>query len=126
MNTRGNTITEAHRNTFEWIFKEDATSGPEGSNLSINNIGNATSENTRCSESRSFVTWLRTGNDVFWISGKPGSGKSTLMRFLAHNSRTKSVLQSQYAGAMILAAFIWSAGSSTQRSQKTLFGSLLH
>ncbi|KAK5459592.1 hypothetical protein LTS15_003721 [Exophiala xenobiotica] len=32
-----------------------------------------------------FVKWLRTGTEVFWISGKPGSGKSTLMDFIYQN-----------------------------------------
>ena len=32
-----------------------------------------------------FVHWLQSDEDVFWISGKPGSGKSTLMDFVFHN-----------------------------------------
>ena len=27
--------------------------------------------------------WLRSGSGIFWISGKPGSGKSTFMKFIA-------------------------------------------
>lgn len=29
-----------------------------------------------------FTNWLGTSGQIFWISGKPGSGKSTLMHFL--------------------------------------------
>lgn len=32
-----------------------------------------------------FVHWLQGDDDLFWISGKPGSGKSTLMDFVFHN-----------------------------------------
>jgi hypothetical protein len=34
-----------------------------------------------------FVNWLESGTDLFWISGKPGSGKSTLMDYIYHNIR---------------------------------------
>jgi ABC-type lipoprotein export system ATPase subunit len=27
--------------------------------------------------------WLSSHDSLFWITGKPGSGKSTLMKFLA-------------------------------------------
>lgn len=29
-----------------------------------------------------FVDWLRNGSQVFWVSGKPGSGKSSLMAYI--------------------------------------------
>src|ERR1700733_637613 len=29
-----------------------------------------------------FVSWLQSGAGIYWISGKPGSGKSTLMKYL--------------------------------------------
>jgi hypothetical protein len=32
-----------------------------------------------------FVEWLRTGTGIFWINGKPGSGKSTPMDFIYQN-----------------------------------------
>ncbi|KAK5272204.1 hypothetical protein LTR99_010692 [Exophiala xenobiotica] len=32
-----------------------------------------------------FVKWLHTGTKIFWINGKPGSGKSTLMDFIYQN-----------------------------------------
>ena len=40
------------------------------------------------------MDWLSSSEGLFWIYGKPGSGKSTLMDYLAHNSRVVSNLQS--------------------------------
>ncbi|CEL04889.1 hypothetical protein ASPCAL06013 [Aspergillus calidoustus] len=58
--TRENHILGKHDGTFEWIFDE----GPETGST--------------------FLSWLRSPADggIFWIQGKPGSGKSTLMKFL--------------------------------------------
>lgn len=38
------------------------------------------------------ATWLRSGSGVFWIQGKPGSGKSTAMKFMLQDERTLDVL----------------------------------
>ncbi|KAK5053339.1 hypothetical protein LTR84_002313 [Exophiala bonariae] len=32
-----------------------------------------------------FVNWLRNETNIFWISGKPGSGKSSLMEYIYQN-----------------------------------------
>ena len=39
------------------------------------------------------MEWLSSSKGLFWIYGKPGSGKSTLMDYLAHNSLVVSSLQ---------------------------------
>lgn len=46
----------------------------------------------------SFSSWLRgDGADkIFWISGKPGSGKSTLMKYIAERDRAKMILRNTY------------------------------
>ena len=49
-----------------------------------------------------FVNWLESGTDLFWISGKPGSGKSTLMDYIYHNiqpEKTGSDLLRAWAGS---------------------------
>ncbi|KAJ1326043.1 ankyrin repeat domain-containing protein 50 [Microdochium nivale] len=38
--------------------------------------------------------WLRSGNGIFWVSGKPGSGKSTFMKFLLKDPRTAELMHS--------------------------------
>ena len=64
-------IVEAHETTFEWIF---------------GNSGDANSPERR------FLEWLENDNGSFWISGKPGAGKSTLMKVLACADQTKRYL----------------------------------
>jgi ABC-type glutathione transport system ATPase component len=40
-----------------------------------------------------FQHWLREGYGVFHISGKAGSGKSTIMKFLVRDERTETELE---------------------------------
>ena len=70
--TRHEKIEQAHANTYEWIFRKPM---PENS------------------ESVRFIEWLEQENDIFWIHGKPGSGKSTLMKFICNNDRTRDHLR---------------------------------
>lgn len=41
-----------------------------------------------------FEAWLKNDTHLFWISGKPASGKSTLMNYIATAPETLSILQS--------------------------------
>jgi hypothetical protein len=70
-----------------------------------------------------FVTWLRSDGGLFHISGKAGSGKSTLMKFLCSHKRTKEELR-VWAGEgrkLVFARFyFWK--SSGDRLQMTLPG----
>ncbi|KAK8057302.1 hypothetical protein PG996_011239 [Apiospora saccharicola] len=58
-------IPEAHSRTFGWAFTNHADLG--GSRLG---------------------EWLRTGQGIFWVTGKPGVGKSTFMKFIAGHEET--------------------------------------
>ena len=73
------------------------------------------------------LKWLLEGNGVFWVSGKAGSGKSTLMKFLHRHPRTIAALK-EWASpckSIVASFFFWSAGTSMQRSQRGLLQSLL-
>ncbi|KAF5545951.1 hypothetical protein FMEXI_5867 [Fusarium mexicanum] len=72
-----------------------------------------------------FIDWLKSDQPVYWISGKPGSGKSTLMKFLVLDSRTLDVLKDWKKGAIIISHFFWKPGSMMQHSFKGLLCSLL-
>ena len=61
INARSTTIDPTHQETFQWVF--DYHIGLE----------RATAP---------FLTWLSPDEDLFWITGIPGSGKSTIMKFL--------------------------------------------
>lgn len=59
---------------------------------------------------------------MYWIYGKAGSGKSTLMRYLFDNPRTLDDLR-LWSGDMpleIAAFFFWNSGTTEQRSQAGL------
>ncbi|MCJ1397724.1 hypothetical protein MMC11_000920 [Xylographa trunciseda] len=100
-------ITKAHSKTFEWIFQGDlATQGIENN----------------------FNDWLSKGSGCYWIAGKPGSGKSTLMKFICRDKRTLAGLRT-WAGAseLITASFyFWIAGVSIQKSSTGLLQSLIY
>jgi hypothetical protein len=75
----------------------------------------------------SFLNWLKSGNQVYHISGKAGSGKSTLMKFLCQHSRLSKELEA-WAGDKKLAFakfFFWNSGDEKQRSLDGLYRSLL-
>jgi AAA ATPase domain len=45
-----------------------------------------------------FKTWCENGKGIFWIQGKPGSGKSILLKYLLSEARTKSGSSNSVAG----------------------------
>lgn len=110
MSDREERIPEAHSDTFEWIFRN-----PE--------------EFPGHQRWHDFAAWLRTENDsIYWITGKPGSGKSTLMKFLSANS-SLLVLLTEWAGEQDLASasfYFWNSGAALQMSQLGLFQKLLY
>ena len=100
-------VAKAHVATFEWILKD---CGDEDRSWS------------------SFIEWLECGNGIYWINGKAGSGKSTLMKYLYDHHRTRDCL-GRWSNAMPLdlaAFFFWNSGTFQQKSQNGLLRSLLH
>jgi ABC-type lipoprotein export system ATPase subunit len=63
-------------------------------------------------ESTTFVQWLQSDDDLYWISGRPGSGKSTLMKFLCTHQQTKEHLKAWAKSDDVIVAeyFFWNAG----------------
>ena len=91
-------ICIAHPATFEWVF------------------------------SAKFKAWFQSKQPIFWISGKPGSGKSTLMKFLVDNPATSALMQSWSGSQRVATAsyFFWINGNELQRSQEGLLQALLY
>ena len=109
MTARREKIIEAHAKTFEWIYDESP----------ISQHGEL---------QHHFLQWLKNGNGIFWITGKAGSGKSTLMKFITEHPKTRQAL-SQWASHqhLITASFyFWHAGTVLQKSQEGLLQSLLY
>jgi len=75
----------------------------------------------------SFSDWLRSDDEIYWISGKPGSGKSTLMLFLIRDAATYRGLNIWKDKSQIISHFLWSFGSHVmQQNIKGTLCSLLH
>ena len=81
----------------------------------------------------SFEEWLSSeGHDPYWLSGKPGSGKSTLMKYVSanfHNFRQNLEPSSPWSSAhevIVCSFFFWSLGSSIQKNYLGLLKSLLY
>ena len=99
-------VMAAHQQTFQWIFQDNHEEKREWD---------------------SFSEWLRSDNKLYWISGKAGSGKSTLVKFLVRHPQFKKSLEVWAKGQplIIVEHYFWNAGSSIQKSQEGLFRTLL-
>jgi hypothetical protein len=96
MRDRIDTVANAHDSTFRWIFNDGSTDESHGGNGSDNEWAGEFDEAARAKVD-SFVEWLSSGTGVYHIAGKLGSGKSTLMKYLARHSRVREELH-KWAG----------------------------
>lgn len=74
-----------------------------------------------------FSEWLKSGNAVYWINGKAGSGKSTLMSYICDHNRKDELLK-QWSGDRRLLTptfFFWNAGTSLQKTINGLLRSII-
>lgn len=85
-------ISEPLQSTFHWVFDDP---GPK------------------------FIDWLVSDNPLFWISGKAGSGKSTMMKFVYDDARTKAHIERsphKYSQIALAGFFFHDRGESLQKS----------
>jgi len=109
---REEAIPVAYARTYEWIFDQ----GPSRQH----------DEQDMWS---AFPEWLmRDCDNVYWIMGKPGSGKSTIMKFLVRDPRTVSYLRKWASPRPLLVAsfYSWNAGVDLQKSREGLLQALLY
>lgn len=107
--SRQERVREAHQKTFQWVFERHDfdESTPRWTN---------------------FVDWLEQRGGLYWISGKAGSGKSTLMNFIYQDNRTRHFLATWSGAKLILTpgVFLWNAGTALEKSTEGLLRSLLY
>ena len=107
LGSRKHTISGTHGDTYEWVFSPPRVLRQKGVKAN-------------------FSSWLESGNGVFWVTGYPGSGKSTLMKFVDNHPTTMEKLQAWGKGYRLVKAnhFFWVNGSPLQKSQEGLLRSL--
>ncbi|KAI0552442.1 hypothetical protein F4679DRAFT_89292 [Xylaria curta] len=144
---RQSEIKEPAPNTLDWLFGPTSeavstTSGEsewytESDSDSEQGSGNDSaweSDTESSDEGRSqppwsnFRQWLREDTSMYWISGKAGSGKSTLMAHIVNDRRTLHDLNIWREGneLRVLSFFFWRAGTRLQNSVLGLLRSLLY
>lgn len=71
--------------------------------------------------------WLRIGTGLYWLAGKAGSGKSTLMKYLSNHPRTTTLLKEWAAQSELvtLQFFFYTMGTLEQKSQEGILRSLV-
>ena len=94
MNERVGEVTTAHTHTFDWVFTNSETG---------------------------FADWLHSNKSLFWITGKPSSGKSTLMKYLVQDSRTQKALSKQDQRILSMPSFFSTLEESKLKSHLTGF-----
>ncbi|KAI9690554.1 MAG: hypothetical protein M1822_009517 [Bathelium mastoideum] len=77
-----------------------------------------------------FMLWLKRSHTIYWITGKAGSGKSTLMHYLLVQRRDDVInALKEWAGPhtiVVAEVFFWNPGTHLQKSAEGLLRSLLH
>lgn len=99
-------ITKEHARTCEWVLEDSSTTEPW----------------------TLFTKWLREDGGIYWVNGKAGSGKSTLMKFIWNHPKTTQLLTEWADNAHLVRAafFFWNSGAKIQSMQEGLFRSLLY
>ena len=110
---REDDIRPVYAETFEWKLNDYSTKA----------------------DARNFIDWLLSPCDVhdsdriFWVSGKAGSGKSTIMKHLYRDLRLRRYLRfwAKDSTLTCVGFFIWDRGKSIMyKSPEGMVRSLLH
>jgi len=101
-------ISDAHVKTFQWVFKRDIAHSP-----------------TKWID---LATWLEGNDVIYWVTGKAGSGKSTLMKFIFKNPQVYRHLGvwAEDMPLIIAKFYFWNSGTQIQMSQEGLLRTLLY
>ncbi|KAM0713969.1 hypothetical protein Q7P37_010932 [Cladosporium fusiforme] len=146
MGARAEAVAEAEGGTFEWMLENENARGLRDQAHPFDAIfshgpwrctqdplkvyGKIHDERSRkVSAGGKLRAWLSNEEgDPFWISGLPGSGKSTLMKFLRSHEYTQTLLQDWASGCdlMVVDHFFWLAGAPLANSIDGMLRALLY
>ncbi|KAL9110918.1 MAG: hypothetical protein Q9227_004533 [Pyrenula ochraceoflavens] len=128
MANREERIAETYESTFKWVFQESDTDHRKWESLK---------------------NWLESESQIYWITGKAGSGKSTLMKYICQptlresdsrysvsDSLTAKACQPRcqqyletWAGRkklLVASFYFWNSGTQLQMARAGLLRSLLY
>lgn len=109
INDRFDMVDPPYKETYEWIFSDPKTSHKPWSN---------------------FPLWLSNKNvaeSCYWVNGKAGSGKSTLMKYISQDPRFREGLErwAHPHRLSVTSFFFRNLGNNLQNSQEGLLRSIL-
>ncbi|KAK0721162.1 hypothetical protein B0H67DRAFT_644313 [Lasiosphaeris hirsuta] len=128
MNERFGQISQSHEGTYRWIMDGIRPwLGDTTTEVTVSKRPDRSHLHPDCSHAGSFPNvawkcfpcWLKSPSDkIYWIQGKAGSGKSTLMKFLVAERQAWPLgsASSNRKGPLVLSHFLWAAGIYLQRS----------
>ena len=121
MLSRQQEISPPATGTYEWVFTGES---PYRDNPAYDKDLLSADVERR----KKLLHWFSSEESLFWINGKPGSGKSSLMSFIVNDERTSQSLQIWAAqkSVHVIKFFFWRPGSPLQRSVPGLLRSLLY
>ncbi|KAN0102725.1 hypothetical protein V8E51_011038 [Hyaloscypha variabilis] len=99
-NPRFEKISVQHQKSLQWMWNDDED-GP------------------------GFVKWLKSDVPIYWITGLPGSGKSTLMKYLYGNPQTQSYISTNGRTMTTICYFFHELGTSEETRFKSLLATIL-
>ncbi|KAK4113218.1 hypothetical protein N656DRAFT_768156 [Canariomyces notabilis] len=104
MNERKNMVAESHPKTYQLVLTDGSDAG-EPADVTESSKGDADHRWD------SFSDWLRSTEPTYWISGKLGSGKTTLVKYPLGHPQTRSFLELWSPGAVLVSHFFWRPGT---------------
>ncbi|KAK6859128.1 hypothetical protein PG995_004981 [Apiospora arundinis] len=130
---RQNHIRDAESGTLEWIFETEDVDITDEMETSVarrdaNDQKEDPNQSTSVRKWDDLAAWLRNDNGVYWVNGKAGSGKSTLMSHIVQDPRTRKALNVWCEGytCHTLSYFFWRPGTTMQKNIVGLLRSLLY
>jgi len=111
MELRGQTIPKAFEKTYPWIFQSDVPTA-------AHNI-----------KEPNFPEWLENDTkQLYRITGKPGSGKSTMVHYILQHPYLRKHLSmwDDPFPLLLTCHYAWLAGADLQKSREGLMRTLLH
>lgn len=107
LSIREQRIPVAHQATFQWVFQPPSSDQKPWTD---------------------FGEWLKSESSLYWITGKPGAGKSTLMKFIGTQQLTTDLLQKPTSRDRPAVArfYSWNSGDKLQKTHEGLLRTLVH